>query len=60
MDKRVEDIIVEMLEQHRELLLDLVQRVAKLEIKYSWIAGVWGTIGGLLAAIAVYFATRGG
>jgi hypothetical protein len=59
-DARVEDIIIDEIQANRELLFDLVSRVSKLEVKYSWVAGIWGTIGGFLTALAVYFATRGG
>jgi hypothetical protein len=58
-DQRVEDIIIDEIQANRELLFDLVSRVSKLEVKYSWVAGIWGTIGGFLAAIAVYFGLRG-
>jgi hypothetical protein len=60
MNKQVEDILLEEISTVRELLLDLIERVTRLEVKYSWVAGFWGTLGGLLAAVAVYLATRGG
>jgi hypothetical protein len=58
--QRVEDIIIDEIQANRELLIDLVERVAKLEVKYSWVAGIYGTLGGLIAALTVYFSTRGG
>ncbi len=59
-DKRIEEILIDEIQENRALLIDLVSRVTKLEVKYSWIAGIYGTIGGMLSAIAVYLATRGG
>jgi hypothetical protein len=56
MDSKVEDIIIEELAENKRLLLDLVQRVSKIEVKYSWVAGIWGTLGGMLAALLLYLA----
>jgi hypothetical protein len=58
-DQRVEDIIIDEIQANRELLFDLVSRVAKLEGKYTWVSGIYGLIGGTLAALGLYF-SRGG
>ncbi len=58
--QRVEDMLLEEVRHNQSLLLDLVERVTRLEVKYSWTAGVYGVIGGFLASMAVYFGFKGG
>ncbi len=59
-DKRIEDILIDEIQENRELLIDLLTRVTRLEVKHSWMASIYGAIGGMISAIAVYLAARGG
>lgn len=56
-DKRIEDILIDEIQENRALLVDLLTRVTRLEVKHSWVAGIYGTVGGMLSAIAIYLAS---
>jgi len=58
--QQVEDMILNEVHRNQDLLLDLVERVAKLEVKHSWMAGVYGVFGGFIASLAMYFGFKGG
>ena len=58
--QRVEDMLLEEVRHNQSLLLDLVERVTRLEVKHSWMASVYGGLGGFLSGLAVYFGFKGG
>lgn len=54
MDKTENEIMFDLMKTNNSLLVDLIGRVAKLEGKYSWVAGFFGALGGLIAAVTLY------